>query len=374
MNYPKRRERLQELLREEGAEGFLLINIEGSDALNLRYLTGFSGSFGLLFLTPDGELLLTDSRYLERARREAPALEVLEVKGNWLDRLAEKLAELGGVRRWGINSLTISLHNYTKLQEKLKDKAKGKELELLPLEGPVERLRLRKDEEELAHIRRAVELTDRAFEHALEVVRPGMTERELAWELEKFMRECGSDGLAFPIIVAAGENSALPHATPSERRLKRGDLLLLDLGARWEGYCADLTRMVSLGEPTARQLEVYEVVLRAQEAAIEGIRPGMSGLEADELARRVIREAGFGERFGHGLGHGVGLAVHEGPRLSPLAEKEQPLEPGMVVTIEPAIYLTGEFGVRIEDLAVVREDGLEVLTRAPKGELRSVPV
>jgi len=268
--------------------------------------------------------------------------------------------------RWGINSLTTSLHNYQLLQEKLR----GKGLELVPLKGPVEGLRRRKDEDEIAKIREAVALTDRAFEHILSFIRPGLSEREIAWELEKFLRENGSDGLAFPSIVAAGPNSALPHATPTDYRLKEGELVLFDLGGRYEGYCADMTRVIVLGEPTARQCEVYEIVLRAQEAALAGIKPGMGGVEADALAREVIKEAGYSDYFGHGLGHGVGLAVHEGPRLSYLAEDDV-LEPGMVVTVEPGIYLPGEFGIRIEDLCVVRDHGLEVLTRSPKG-LRSV--
>ncbi|MFQ6090819.1 MAG: M24 family metallopeptidase, partial [Candidatus Bipolaricaulia bacterium] len=207
---------------------------------------------------------------------------------------------------------------------------------------------------------------DRAFEYALEIVKPGMSEREVAWELEKYMRENGSDGVAFPLIAAAGPSSALPHATPSEGRIEKGDLLLLDIGARHEGYCADLTRVISVGKPSQRQMKIYEVVRGAQGAALAGIRPGMTAIEADLVAREAIREAGFGDQFGHGLGHGVGLAVHEGPRLSPFADPDKDrLEPGMVVTVEPGIYLVGEFGVRIEDLCIVREDGLENLTGSP---------
>ena len=365
MDFQGRIARLRRTVGDEGLEGFLLINLEGSDGLNLRYLTGFSGTFGILVLTEAEELLFTDSRYTERAKAEAPQLQVRELKGNWAERLAEELKALG-LKRLGLNSRTITLYDFNQLKEK------APELELVPLEGPVERLRLKKEEEEIALMKEAVELTDRAFAYALEIVKPGMSEQEVSWELEKFMRENGSDGLAFPSIVAAGSNSALPHATPGERELKEGELLLLDMGARFRGYCADLTRMIALGEPSKKQLEVYEVVRRAQEAALRGIKAGMDGIEADKLARGVIEEAGFGANFGHGLGHGVGLAVHEGPRLSPFADpKRDILEPGMVVTIEPGIYLAGEFGIRIEDLAVVRDDGLEVLTGAPK-ELQAV--
>lgn len=364
MDFRMRLDGLRARLKAEGLEAFAIINLEGSDCLNLAYLTGFSGTSGGLIVTQSEELLLTDSRYTERAKAEAPQLEVREIKGNWAERLSEELKALG-VRRLGLNSHTISLHDYNLLQEK------APEVELVPLEGPVERLRLRKDEEEIARLRRAAELTDQAFEFALESVKPGLTELEVAWELEKFMRESGSQGIAFPFIIATGSNSALPHATPGERKLKRGELLLLDIGARYEGYCADLTRMIALGRPSKRERGIYELVLRAQEAALGGIKAGLDGLAADSLAREVIQEAGFGANFGHGLGHGVGLAVHEGPRLSPLAEKGDLLESGMVVTVEPGIYLVGEFGVRIEDLTVVREEGLEVLSKAPK-ELRSI--
>jgi Xaa-Pro aminopeptidase len=362
VNFQARVDRLREVLRDEKIEGFIVVNIEGSDSLNLRYLTVFAGTFVILIITPREQLLLTDSRYLEGAKQEAPDFEVLELRGNWAEQLGERLKDLG-LKKAGINEMTISLHDFNQLKEKAG-------VEPVPLEGPVERLRLRKDEEEISLIKRAVELTDRAFDHALESVRPGMSEREVAWELERWMRENGSDGIAFPIIAAAGPNSALPHATPSDRRIEEGDFLLLDIGARYEGYCADMTRVISIGPPSKRQIEIYEVVRRAQERALEQIKPGMTGIEADKLARGVIQEAGFGNHFGHGLGHGVGLAVHEGPRLSPLSEKDV-LESGMVVTVEPGVYLVGEFGVRIEDLTIVRDDGLETLTGSPK-ELRVI--
>lgn len=362
MNVHKRVDSLRGVLEDEGIEGFIIVNIEGSDSLNLRYLTGFAGTFGILIITPREQILMTDSRYLERVKQETAGFEITELEGNWAERLGERLKTVG-LKKPGINELAISLHDFNQL----KGKAKA---EPIPLEGPVEKLRLRKDEGEIEKIKKAVELTDRAFEYALELVKPGMSEREVAWELEKWMREHGSNGLAFTIIAAAGPNSALPHATPSDYRLRENDLLLLDMGARYAGYCADMTRMIAIGEPSERQMEIYEIVRRAQERAIAGLKPGMTGKEIDEMAREVIEEAGFAKRFGHGLGHGVGLAVHEGPRLSPLSEEDK-LEPGMTVTVEPGIYLVGEFGVRIEDLTVVREGGLEILTGSPK-ELRSV--
>jgi len=363
VNFQARVDNLRTILKEEGIEGFVLINIEGSDSLNLRYLTGFAGTFGILIITQKEQVLMTDSRYLERVKQETVGFETVELKGNWAERLGEQLKDLG-LKKIGISDLTISLHDASQLKERA-------EVELLPLSGPVEKLRLRKDEGEIEKIKKAVELTDRAFEYALEAVHPGMSEREVAWELEKNMRENGSAGLAFSIIAAAGPNSALPHATPSDYRLRENDLLLLDMGARYAGYCADMTRMIALGKPSEKQRTVYELVRRAQETAIAGLKPGMTGKEGDALAREVIQEAGFAKKFGHGLGHGVGLAVHERPRLSPFSEEKERLEPGMTVTVEPGIYLVGEFGVRIEDLTVVRPDGLEVLTNSTK-ELRSV--
>jgi len=209
-----------------------------------------------------------------------------------------------------------------------------------------------------------VALTDAAFAHLLAVIEPGMAEREAAWEIEAYMRTHGASQVAFPLIVAAGPNGALPHARAGDHAIQPGEPIVIDIGCVLDGYCSDMTRTICLGEPSAKYLEVWDIVLQAQEAAEAAIRAGTSGVEADSLARDLIKEAGYGEQFGHGLGHGVGLAVHENPRASQLSEDI--LQAGMVLTVEPGIYLPGEFGLRIEDLVVIREGGVEILTSTPK--------
>jgi len=359
MDFKRRIEKLRENLMSKKLDGFLLINTEHSDSANLRYLTGFAGSFGILVVTKDQEILLTDSRYLERVKQETfgQGLEIHEVKGKFTEGLAELLQELK-LKQLGINSLNTSLYIYNELKGKLNS------VKLVPLEGPVELLRRCKDEDELDHIKKAVKLTDEAFLYILDQVKLGMTERELAWELEKYMRRDGTGELAFPIIVASGPNSALPHALSSFRKIKEGDLLLLDFGARYDGYCADMTRVVAIGKVSDEQKKIYSIVLEAQERALLNIKAGMKGKEADQIAREVIEKAGYGENFGHGLGHGIGLEGHEVPRLSPQGEDE--LQPGMTVTVEPGIYLPGWGGVRIEDLVVIEKDGCRILTGSEK--------
>jgi Xaa-Pro aminopeptidase len=238
-------------------------------------------------------------------------------------------------------------------------------LELVPTKDLVEDLRIVKDAEELAFIRRAVELSDAAFTHITQWLEPGVTESAVAWELEAFMRAHGADDIAFPLIVASGPNAAMPHAHPSDREIREGEPIVMDLGARVGGYCSDLTRTICLGEPDGMLRRIYSIVLGAQEAAEYAMRAGLKGSTVDAITRDLIEAAGHGEHYGHGLGHGVGLAVHEGPRAS--RTSEDVLQAGMVVTVEPGIYVEGWGGVRIEDLVVVREQGIEILTTAPKG-------
>jgi Xaa-Pro aminopeptidase len=237
-------------------------------------------------------------------------------------------------------------------------------LELHPSTGAVEALRAVKDDEELERVRRAARAADRAFEALTAETWVGRTERDLAWRLRQLLHAHGVDHLSFDIAVASGANGSKPHVEPSDGLVERRTLVVVDWGARVEGYCSDCTRTVSTGQLPKELRRAYDVCLEAQLAAVDGIRPGMTGAEADRLARTVIERAGLGERFGHGLGHGVGLAIHEAPRLA--AESQDVLEPGNVVTIEPGVYLPGVGGVRIEDLAVVRDDGVELLTSFPK--------
>lgn len=364
----KRIEALRQTFKRNKIDGFLVVSMEGSDGANLRYLTGFSGSFGVLAISKDRQIFFTDSRYIERVRCDLKDFEVQELgRRERASQKAAKLLKALKLKKVGINALTMSVAAYNELQGKLKSKA----IRLVSLGGPIEKLRRVKDEQEIQNIEKAVELTDRAYAYILNRIKAGMTEREIAWELERFIREGDSDGLAFPIIVASGPNSALPHHTVSDRRLEAGDFLLFDFAARFNGYCADMTRTVVVGQASGEQKRIYRIVLEAQERAIEKIRAGIKGKDADKAARDVIEQAGYGDNFGHGTGHGVGLAVHEDPRLSSLLGKDK-LKPGMVVTVEPGIYLPGWGGVRIEDVVVVEEDGCRVLTRSPKRELQSV--
>lgn len=357
-----RLERLRDHLRRKKLDGFCLINVESSDRSNLYYLTGFSGSFGVLIVTQDRQIFLTDSRYITRAQEIVVDYEVLELKGQ-VTTVATRLNRLK-LKNIAINSLTTSTWLFHQLRDKLK------KTKLVPVAGLVETLRTVKDDAEIKAVERAVRLTDKAFEFILGKVRPGVTERELAWEIEKYIRTHGGDGLAFESIVATGATTAMPHYEPQDREVQKGDFVLFDMGARVDHYCADLTRTVVVGRASAEQKKIYKIVLEAQERAIANLRAGLTSKQADAPARETIAKAGYKKNFGHGTGHGLGLDIHEAPRLSPLGKDR--LQAGNVVTIEPGIYLPGWGGVRIEDVAVVEEKGCRVLTRAPKKSLIEV--
>jgi Xaa-Pro aminopeptidase len=330
---------------------------------NRRWLTGFTGSAGRLLLTRDKAILATDSRYWTQVSREAPDVALFSTRDNPAD-TANFLAE-GGVSRIGIEANAMPLAEFRAL-EKLADYT------WVALSSPIEALRQVKTSDELAMIQAAARITDLAMGQVPTMVRLGMTEGELAWLLEKTMREAGAGAMAFDIIVASGPNSALPHHHPGDRQLQAGDALIVDMGAAVDGYKSDLTRSFFLGSTaTDEYWSIYNTVLAAHEATIVKLRAGMTGQAADALARDVITAAGFGERFGHGLGHGVGLDIHEEPRLSRLREKET-IPAGSVVTVEPGIYIPGFGGVRIEDLILVGEAGSTYLSHAPKTPL--IPV
>ena len=343
---------LRRKLAEHDLDAILITQPE-----NRRYLSGFTGSAGVLLISQEQAIIATDFRYYEQVARQAPHFQLAKIERKFVDVLPDLVAQVGA-RRVGFESAHLTYDQY---QEWAKV-AKG--FELVPTKELVEQIRAVKDEDELEKIRRAVALADEAVAHVLGIIEPGMTEKEVAWELESFMRTHGAEKMAFDLIVASGPNGALPHATASERAIRAGEPIVMDLGCVVEGYHSDMTRTICLGQPDARFREVYELVLSAQLAAEEAIRPGMTGREADAIARKVIEEAGYGEQFGHGLGHGVGLAIHEKPTLGKLSEDV--LEPGMVFTVEPGVYIPGWGGVRIEDMVVLREDGVEVLTQASK--------
>lgn len=338
-------------LSEHGLDGLLV-----HQAANRTYLTGFTGSAGIALLTEREAVLLVDFRYTEQAAAEAEGWEVVRADRQFIDTLV-RVVEDRGLRRLGFESESVTVKQHREYAGRLAP------AELVALEG-LDRLRWVKDADELARIEQAVAIADAAFAHVQTFLRPGAVERDVAVELEFFMRREGADKEAFETIVASGPRSALPHGRASERHFQSGEFVTIDFGAVYRGYVSDCTRTVILGAPSDKHRQVYGTVLDAQEAALAGIKPGMTGKAADAIARAIITDAGYGEAFGHGLGHGVGLVVHEGPTLSP--REEALLAPGMVVTVEPGIYLSGWGGVRIEDLAVVTEDGCRSLTRTPK--------
>jgi Xaa-Pro aminopeptidase len=328
---------------------------------NRRYLSGFIGSAGFLLVSEHEAVLATDFRYTEQATAQAPDYKILQISGSlpaWLPGLLATLDN--GKLGFEAGHVTFALHQ--QLSAILKEARPG--LSLVPVDALVESLRAVKEPEEIEFIAQSARITDTALEEVTDRVQPGMTEKQLAWELEKSLREHGSEALAFEIIVASGPNAALPHHMPSGRRIQPGEPVVIDMGARVGGYCADLSRTICLGTPDDRFRQVYGSVLRAQSAAIAGIKEGMSGHDADALARAVIEEADYGQAFGHALGHGVGLAAHEEPRLGP--SSEDALENNMVFSIEPGIYLSGWGGVRIEDLAVMDNGRPRLLSNARK--------
>jgi Xaa-Pro aminopeptidase len=348
---------LRDKMSAQGLDALLITRPE-----NQYYLSGFSGGEYLdatLLLSAEQAWIATDSRYYEDVKQRAPEFKLLEAGYDRNKPLADFAAEVKP-KTMGFEAthLTVAtLKDWNKVARKAGFK-------LVPTKGLVEELRIVKEPGELELIQRAVELTDRAFAHFCSVVKPGMTEKQAAWIIEKFMRENGADKVAFDLIVASGPNGALPHAIPGDRVIQRGEPIVVDIGCRIQRYHSDLTRTICLGEPADSQFwKVYNTVLKAQEHAEKKIRAGVKGKRADAFARNVIAKSEF-EPFGHGLGHGVGLAVHEGPRASKLSKDVY--RAGMTLTIEPGIYIPGWGGVRIEDLVVIRDDGVQVLSQASK--------
>jgi Xaa-Pro aminopeptidase len=344
--------KLREALTTEGLDAILITQPE-----NRHYLSGFTGSAGVLLISQDQTVLATDFRYYEQVEKQAPDFRLAKITDKFMTLLPELVHEVRA-KRVGFESAHLTVDQYKGWEEVAED------FKLVPAKELVEGIRAVKDENELSKIKKAIALADQAIAHIVGFTEPGMTEKEVAWELEVFMRTHGAEKLAFDLIVGSGPNGAMPHATVSERVIQAGEPIVMDLGARIDGYNSDLTRTVCAGRPDDKFKEIHDIVLEAQLAAEQSIKPGMTGKQADGIARQVIEEAGHGEHYGHGLGHGVGLAVHEKPGVGRLSEDV--LEPGMVFTVEPGIYLPGWGGVRIEDIVVMREDGVEVLTQASK--------
>jgi Xaa-Pro aminopeptidase len=349
---------LRESLVTEGLDAILITQPE-----NRRYLSGFTGSAGVLLISQDEAVLATDFRYYEQVGKQAPDFRLAKITDKFKTLLPELVQQIGA-ESVGFESAHLTVDQYQEWQEVTEGAVSTSRFELVPTKELVEEIRAIKDEDELSKIKKAIALADEAIAHIAGFIEPGMKEKEVAWELEVFMRIHGAEKLAFDLIVGSGPNGAMPHATVSERVVQAGEPIVIDLGAVVDGYNSDLTRTICAGQPDDKFREIYEIVLEAQLTAEQNIRPGMTGKQADGIARQVIEEAGYGENYGHGLGHGVGLAVHEKPVVGRLSKDV--LEPGMVFTVEPGIYLPGWGGVRIEDIVVMREDGVEVLTQASK--------
>lgn len=322
---------------------------------NVRYLSGYSGSNGQMLVGANGCRFFTDGRYIEQSRREVPDVERIIYSTDWIEQLTNACRELG-VKRLGFEASYVTYRSHEEL-------AKAADT-LVPLDDEVGKLRWAKDPEELALIERAQELTDAGFETILTKFEEGITERELALELDWAMLRGGAEAVAFETIAAFGEQAAEPHHSPTDRALRRGDVVKLDFGAVHEGYHSDMTRTVAFGEPPEELRKAYQVVLEAQLAGIEAVRAGVSGGEADKAARSLIEAAGYGEAFTHSLGHGVGLEIHEGPTLR--SGSDEVLPEGTVVTVEPGVYLAGVGGVRIEDMVVVTATGCKPMPSSSK--------
>ncbi len=325
---------------------------------NRQWLSGFTGSFAWLLISKDIASLATDSRYWEQARSQAPDFTLNQFGRNIKAEMPEFLLR-ENIKKIGIEIEHITLAQFAQLEE-------INAIDWVKIEDAVAPLRESKNQEEIEKIRVAAAITDQAMKQVPHILKPGMTERELAWKLEVLMREAGADGMAFPIIVASGPNGAMAHHSPSDRQLRVGEPLIVDMGAQVNGYNGDLTRSFFIGDaPNQRFDEIYSIVLEAQVAAITGMKAGIMGDAADSLARDIISDAGYGEEFGHSLGHGVGLDIHEGPRLSKLAT-DRPIPDRSTVTVEPGIYIPGWGGIRIEDLLLVTESGCEYVSTCEK--------
>ncbi len=337
-------------MTEEQTDSFLV-----SSSINIRYLTGFSSSNALLLIGREGEFLITDFRYEEQARSKASGCEVRIAQNQLWEELSVLSQKVFG-EKMGFESQHLPFEQYLKLREALPPS-----VSLVPKRDLIESFSVIKDKSEIEKIRRAVEITDGVFEQILPLLKPGISELELAAEIDYRIRKLGGEKAAFDTIVASGERSSMPHAIPTGRKFQKGELVLMDFGAVCDGYASDFTRTVVLGETTREQKQRYDLVRQAQREAIRIAKAGIDSVELDRTARQIIENAGYGSNFRHSLGHGVGLQVHEAPRIS--RKNGTILRPGMVLTMEPGIYFPGWGGIRIENMILVEEDGCEELTK-----------
>jgi len=356
----KRVQQLRAALTEKETGGMFI-----SRDYNRRYLSGFDGSAGYLIITAKKAILATDSRYWVQAGIEAPEFELLKISGNFIDWFP-KLIKEPKIDNLGFESTDVSYIFHRNIRSVLRKKQVT--VKLVPYSNIVENIRLIKEPAEIALMKKAADITDAAFNTVEKRIKAGMTEKQIAWEMEKALHELGSEGLAFPIIVGSGPNAALPHAKPSGRIVNTGEPIVIDMGGKYRGYNADLTRTVCAGKPDAKFKEIYNIVLEAQTTAAKQIRAGMTGHEADKIARDIIKKAGYGDAFGHSLGHGIGIEEHEQTRLG--INSKDILKNGMVFTVEPGIYLEGWGGVRIEDTVIMEKGKTVPLNKAGKMDFK----
>ncbi len=353
-----RLECLREKLNERDLDAILISSPE-----NRAYLSGFVGSAGYLIVTKHEAVIATDFRYVEQAKNQAPGYEIVKIGNRDQDWFTDLILRMG-ISKLGFegDDVTVSLHE--RLISKLKDldEVEAGKISLLSTVGITEEIRATKDQAELSLLQTAIDISDAAMDEITPTIKPGNSESEVAWRLEVCMREKGADSLAFDIIVGSGPNAALPHHRAGDRIINENEPIVIDMGAKYKGYCSDLTRTIILGTPDEKFVRIYDTVLAAQQTAMVAIQPGMTGGEADNLARTVINEAGYGDYFGHSLGHGLGLAVHEHPVVGPNSQNN--LTVGMPFTIEPGIYIPDWGGVRIEDVVILQSDGAKRLSKA----------
>jgi len=338
-------------MKETGIDGLLV-----TSEINRRYITDFTGTAGVALITDSQALFITDFRYTEQAKEQAKSFTVIEHKIPIAEEIAKQIQQLH-IKKLGFEQTNVTYEAYKRYEEVF-------QTELVPVSNLIESLRLIKTEEELSIIKEADKIADQAFEHILTFIKPGIKEIDVANELEFTMRQAGATSSSFDIIVASGYRSALPHGVASNKKIAPGELITMDFGALYKGYCSDITRTVAVGEISEELNNIYHIVLEAEKRGVEGIKAGMTGKEADQLTRDYITEKGYGPNFGHSTGHGVGLEVHENPRLAKTSDDV--LEKNMVVTVEPGIYVPNVGGCRIEDDIIITESGNEVITHSPK--------
>jgi len=350
--YEIRKKKVRKILASTNLDGIVFSSLE-----NIRYLCGFTGSDGIVLITKNETFFLSDSRYWTQSEEEVKEATLVKYKKK-IDGICSLLIDLN-LKAIGFESNSMTYSFYHSLLKKLEEK-----IRLIPLEEEMKNLRAIKDENELDFIKTSINISSMAFNHVVGIIREGIMERDIAIEMEFFMKKNGAQAMGFDTIVASGKRSSLPHGRASNKKIEKGDFILIDFGAQFNGYFSDQTRTLICGKSTKEHKKIYEVVKEAQKKAIETVRPGIFIYNLDEVARSYIRNSGYGDYFGHGLGHGIGLSVHEDPTIN--WENKDLIQEGMVFTIEPGIYVPNWGGVRIEDMVVVTSNGIEQLTYLPK--------